>query len=392
MPCLLKARAGASPGVITFTHNEVLRGAIAQSQEVRDHLARTVADGEWLYGVHIQGDVSSAGVWPLEDWQAFVMWPDTGASFLQGLPEDRVLPINCANLLPEPAPQGGARTWDLCVLTRPSWIKRPVSSLHIIKHLLEARPDAEFVVVAHDPRDVTLGRRLYERQEIDQEFFELPQKLFSARELARISFIASSTQAFGVFPLTTSFVSEILGRSRMLLLTSHSEGTPRVLSEALLAGTPCAVSRQLTSGLNVFLDDRNSVRVSDEPAEAAREMAAALDDPRRFAIDRDETRRLFSAAHNAPLLRERVSAMIERAGRPVEGEWSLEQLHLRLAGHGEKINYQLMRGGDQFFAWLDAVQADPYDEDALVRALGVRDPYARSTGSWRERLAARLRR
>jgi len=47
MPCLLKARAGASPGVITFTHNEVLRGAIAQSQEVRDHLARTLLAEIW---------------------------------------------------------------------------------------------------------------------------------------------------------------------------------------------------------------------------------------------------------------------------------------------------------------------------------------------------------
>src|SRR4051812_41518098 len=109
MPTLLKARSGSSPGVITFTQNEVLWGVIAQSQEVRDHLARTAADGSWLYGIHIQGDVTSQGVWPLEDWQAFVMWPDEGASFLHGLPEDRVLPLNCANLLPEPAPPGGER-------------------------------------------------------------------------------------------------------------------------------------------------------------------------------------------------------------------------------------------------------------------------------------------
>src|SRR4051794_36352960 len=390
MPCLLKAHDGASPGLITFTHNEVLRGAVAQSQDVRDHLARTHADGSWLYGVHIQGDVSAAGVWPLQDWQSFVMWPDLDAPFLHGLPEERLLAINCANLLPEPAETGRERKWDVCVLTRPSAIKRPVTSLRIIKHLVEARPHSEFVVIAHDPRDVTLGRRLYERQAVDREFFELPRRLFTARELARISFIASSTQAFGNLPLASSFVAEILSRSRLLLLTSHSEGTPRAIGEALLAGTPCAVSRRLTSGLNRFLGDRNALFVSDDPAEAAGEMARALDHSGRFAIDADDTRRLFSAAVNVPRLRSRLSALIEQTRRPVTGEWYLEDLHLRLAGHGEKINYQLMEGGGAFFAWLEAAQADAYDEDALVSALGVRDPYERSPAPWRERIVAAL--
>src|SRR3954454_6115945 len=115
MPCLLKERAGSSPGVITFTQNEVLRGAIAQSEEVRDHLARTARDGSWLYGIHIQGNLSSGGTWtwPLEDWQSFVMWPDPDATFLRGLPEDRLLALNCANFLPEPAKTDGDRTWDV---------------------------------------------------------------------------------------------------------------------------------------------------------------------------------------------------------------------------------------------------------------------------------------
>ena len=58
MPCLLKERTESSPGVITFTQNEVLWGALAQSDDVRAHLARTAAEGSWVYGVHIQGGLT----------------------------------------------------------------------------------------------------------------------------------------------------------------------------------------------------------------------------------------------------------------------------------------------------------------------------------------------
>jgi hypothetical protein len=320
------------------------------------------------------------------------MWPDAEASFLEGLPAERVLAMNCVSFLPDATATTGERTWDLCVVTRPSRIKRPLESLQIIKHLLAARPHGEFVVISHDPRDVTIGRRLYELQDVAQDFFEAPRTLFTARELGRISFVCTSTQAFGNLPLSASFVSEVIARSRMLLLTSHHEGTPRVIGEALLAGTPCAVSRNLTSGLNRFLDPDNCLRVSDDPAGAAREIADALATPARFAIDRVATRELFAQSHNVPRLRAALAAAIERAGRPVDGEWYLKDLHLRLACHGEKLNYQLMGGGDQFFAWLAAMETapDPYDEDILVRNLALGDPYARSRSGWRERLAAAL--
>jgi hypothetical protein len=391
MPCLLKQRTESSPGVITFTQNEVLWGALARSDDVRAHLAQSAAEGSWVYGVHIQGDVSGSP-WPLEDWQSFVMWPDAQAPFLSTLPAERVLGMNCVSFLPDPVETAGERTWDLCVVTRPSRIKRPVESLQIIKHLLQARPQAEFVVISHDPRDVSIGKRLYERQDVAQDFFETPRTLFSARELGRISFVCTSTQAFGNLPLSASFVSEVIARSRMLLLTSHREGTPRVIGEALLAGTPCAVSRNLTSGLNRFLGSENSIRVSDEPAAAAREIADGLAASARFAIDRDATRELFAESRNVPRVRAALAEIIERAGRPVDGEWYLEDLHLRLACHGEKLNYQLMGGGEQFFTWLAAMEAarDPYDEDVLVRDLALGDPYGRSRTGWRERLAAAL--
>jgi len=52
----------------------------------------------------------------------------------------------------------------------------------------------------------------------------------------------------------------------------------------------------------------------------------------------------------------------------------LDDLHLRLAGHGQKYNLQFMNRPKLFFRWFDCVsqasegasgQYDPYDEDRI---------------------------
>jgi glycosyltransferase involved in cell wall biosynthesis len=389
MPCLLKARTETSPGVITFTHNEVLNGVV-RAAEVRSYLEQT-AGKEWLFGVHVQGDVSYLGTWPLQSWQAFVMWPDEDDRVFAELPAGVHLPLNCVNFLPPPSRGQGEREIDLCAVTRPSPVKRPVATLEIVKQLLQLRPGAECLVIAHDPRDITLGVQAYERQSVDRAFYELPMLMFSARELAQISFIASSTQAFGNFPLSSRLVSDVIGRSKLLLLTSHQEGTPRVIAEALMAGTPCAVSENLRSGLNKWLDPSNSLRLSDDASTAGATVAAALDDPGRFSIDAAAAVKRFGASANLPRLRSDLERRIEQTGRAADGEWFLDDLHLRLACHGQKQHFSLMDRDDpsQWFKWLEASeQHGPYDEDAVILPLGIGDPYLHRPVPMKDRVAA----
>jgi glycosyltransferase involved in cell wall biosynthesis len=388
MPCLLKARSATSPGIVTFTHNEVLNGVV-RTPEVRSHLERT-AGKSWLFGVHVQGDVSYLGEWPLAPWQRFVMWPDAEDPVFADLPPGVHIPLNCVNFLPPPAVSGRERELDICAVTRPSPVKRPVATLEIIKHLMGLRPEAECLVIAHDPRDLALGSEAYERQSIDAAFYEEPMRMFSALELARISFITSSTQSFGNFPLSTRIVSDLIGRSKLLLLTSHKEGTPRVIAEALMAGTPCAVSENLNSGLNRWLDDSNSLRLSDDPAAAAAAIDAALGDPGRFSIDTAAATARFGAEANLPRLGRELSRLIEETGCQVDGEWYLADLHLRLACHGQKQHSSLM-GDDPsaWFSWLEASERyGPYDEDAVILPLGIGDPYLHRPVPLKDRAAA----
>ena len=59
MPCLLKKPSLTTPGIITFTHNEVLRGLPKKSKKVKQFLINSKKNNKWIFGVHIQGDCSN---------------------------------------------------------------------------------------------------------------------------------------------------------------------------------------------------------------------------------------------------------------------------------------------------------------------------------------------
>lgn len=375
MPCVLKQRTAKSPGIVTFTQNEVLRGLLATSARVQEHVERTSRDGTWVYGVHMQGHVATEWVWPLAPWQRFFLWPDVDASFLRSVPPERRLPVNCINFIPDdelPARPSRPR-YDVSVVTRPSPIKRCVETLHVLRGLLDLDPSRRFLVVAPDFRGPALDERSYELLGIERAFYELPLRLFSAKELKNISFICSPVVSFGRMPLWTPFLLDLIAGSKLLFLASHAEGTPRVVAEALLVGTPCAISSSLRSPVRVHLDDRNSIAVDDEPAAAAAQIDRALRNYDRFEVDVGRARELFGASANVEPFRLRLEELLRTDGHAVDGDWYLDDLHVRLTCHGQKEDPQLMTGEERFFGWLHASERDPYDEDAVNAQIGVSD-------------------
>jgi len=151
MPCILKQRTPSSPGIVVFTSNEAVRGLPARSKSVKSYLLSTSANGSWLYGVHVQGDFSQQQ-WELEEWQSFVMWPDIEAPFLGSVPASKLVSLNCINFMPhiEPARQYlHNKSWDICIISRPSKIKRISETLHIMRKLLDARPALTFILIVH---------------------------------------------------------------------------------------------------------------------------------------------------------------------------------------------------------------------------------------------------
>ena len=367
MPCLLKRPAPQSPGVITFTHNEFLYGVIARSAKVRDAIRNAAASGRWIFGIHVQGDCSYLSRWPIEDWQSFVMWPDRDAGFLRGVPEHQVVPLNCVSFLPDServVPKSGRR-WDLCVVSRASEIKRISETLNIVKRVLDRYPSLRVNFIVPDPRVLQHGKRTYAADGIERAYFELPKRIFSATELRQVSFLSPSTEAFGKFPIAHDVVANVVAQSKFLFLWSHAEGTPRAIGEALLAGTPCIVSARLRSGMARGLAGQPTVVLDDnDPSGDADAIVSALMRHDEYDVDAAAARDAFADAVNRPRLLAALSQLLTRQGYGVGGEWYLEDLPLRLCGHGRKWDLQFMYHSALFFQWFERVEsADPYDED-----------------------------
>jgi hypothetical protein len=378
MPCILKQQTPNSPGVITFTHGEALWGLPKRSKRVRDALLEAKKSGRWIFGIHVQGDCSHLSEWPMPEWQSFVMWPKQDAPFLRNLPAAEFCPYTCINFMPAflAEKQVGEKEWDLCVISRASSIKRIEETLQLIRILFDKRPDTRVVMIVPDPRHQELGSKAYKQQRIDESYFKLPLKLFSARELKNISFISSSQDSFGNFPLADGLVADILAKSKFMMLTSHLEGVPRVIAEALLVGTPCIVSENLRSGLNEWLSDGNSIRIADEPSKGVSQILEALSRYDRFFPDRWKMKRAFSESEHLQSFQGYLAEHIGAAGFKVEGKWYLEDLHLRLACHGKKHHLQFFNREKLFFDWLEranALTSDYADEDFLAGTGDITD-------------------
>jgi hypothetical protein len=273
--------------------------------------------------------------------------------------------------MPDVRERGAAveRNVDICVISRAAKVKRIVETLEIVRGLLNSNPQLKVTLIVPDHRHFSEGERTYQLRDIDRRFFDLPLRMFSGQELKNLSFICTSEESFGRFPLSTGLMVDLLRRSKLMLLTSHLEGTPRVIAEALMTGTPCVLSKELRTGIRSHLNPQNTLFVDDDIGTAVGQIAEALANLDRFHVDVEEMHRMYCETEHIGPLRERLSRLLTDAGSAVDGEWFLDELHLRLACHGQKHNSQFMHNETLFFDWLDKVQRfSPYDED---RVLGV---------------------
>lgn len=377
MSCVLKYPSASSPGIAIFTHNEALAWQKPAFRKVDALLTTLHQKGEWIFGVHVQGDCSWLGnAWPEREWHSFFMWPDPHASFLTNVKE-RLYPKNCVNYMPPlVANKGEERLWDLCVVSRPAKFKRLVESLKITKSLLDRNPKTKVVFILSDPRSLHLGLKSYELQGVDQEFFNLPKKIFTANDFSRISFICSSIDHFGNFPVRRELIGHIVKQSKFLLLTSNSEGTPRVFIESLLAGTPCIMLEELKTGIDEVLNNKNSCRISTDSNVAIGQIESALKSYQNYAVDVSAVNAEFCETHTTSHLKAFLEGLIRKRNLPVEGEWFLHDLHLRLCGHGYKLDTQFIKNPREPLLWIQQVSLGlPHDEDSIIELLSKRKKF-----------------
>ena len=142
------------PGIIIFTHNEILRGVPRKSKKINNLLQKLSQEKKWIFGVHIQGDCSNVYNWPYDTWQDFIMWPNINEKFLSNIPKEKILNLTCVNFLSNNIEKfkDNDRDIDIISISRFTSIKNIEITLNIFKELLDINPKYKFLLIA--PKEV----------------------------------------------------------------------------------------------------------------------------------------------------------------------------------------------------------------------------------------------
>lgn len=379
---MLKKPRHQSPGIIVFTHNEALRGLPRTSNAVKEFLLREASDKNWIFGIHVQGDCSYLSEWPIEGWESFFMWSDWEVNPFSSIPVDKRCNFTCINFMQDvdEAIVHSKKPFDLCIVTRPAAIKRFDETLGLLAEIYKKRPSTKTVLIAPDPRESSRNFGFRQKKEEAAILFSKIQNYFSSEALRNISFISSSTEFFGQFPVSQQLIISLLAMSKTSLLYSHSEGVPRCIIESLLVGTPVFVSRNLRSGLRDVLTSENSWSLTDDLEHDAQMICTTLDNESTLEFSSDVYRQKFCESKTVPKFKSYLSSLFVDGQVSDDESWRLDNLCNRLSCHGQKANLQYFNNDELFFRWLRQALESPSEiEDCIY---GPYDYSDKSTGSF----------
>jgi hypothetical protein len=155
----------------------------------------------------------------------------------------------------------------------------------------------------------------------------------------------------------------------------------------------------LVSGISECLNARNSLAIDDDIDIAAAQIDDALNNYDRFEVDIERIREGFSEKVVLPKLKVWLQEKIVEIGCPDDGRWFLDDLNMRLASHGRRMNLQFHDDERKFFDWMEKVEGigpgrdiDPYDEDALFGTEELNHPPRKPSIISKERIRKMARR
>jgi hypothetical protein len=336
MPYVLKNPAKSLPGIVIFTHAEHL-DVINLYPRLNKKL-NIIKD--WIFGIHVQGDISFLDSFPDQPWIDFILSPNSSASVFSNVAH-KMVNLGAANF--QEHSQNTIKINDIIIVSRASKIKRLFESLLIIKKLFQLKPDLSVIVCVPDER-INKNKLQYKKLNLDDRFFNETKNVFSANELSKISFISSSRDSFGNFPLSDNFLNLILSQSRMLMLTSIKEGAPRAITQALVNNTVVALANDMQHDLKSFLNSANCIEI---PMNDFHKSASLINDALSTLGDFDVTasKKNFLSINSSKLLINSINSITD-LNLIFDNSWNLDSLDKNLAMHGEKAFFAMSRSKD----------------------------------------------
>ena len=360
MAIVLKKKTSISPGIIIFSHNEILRGVIKKSEKIQKILTLYSKKKEWLFGVHLQGDCSNVFDWPNKHLIDFFLWPEKNSSFFNKIDKQLICEMSCINFLDKKIYefQNVQKKYDLICVSRFSKIKNIDISLDIIENLLVKNNDLKILIVL--PKTKPKGffnKEIFFFEKIDRKI----RYLKSNKKYKNLEFVINETSKKGFFPLSESEIYKYISSSKYLMLNSYREGTPRTLIEAICLNTKVIISKKLEHGLKRYFNSENSLiydETSNDIEQITDEILNNINNYSHLSVNPNLLKEF-----NEEFSKIRLVNFIKNLPRIADNEieeinkecWLLHELKYRLASHFNKTNHQFINNEKNFLIWLDSV-------------------------------------
>ena len=390
MPVVLKNKTKNSPGIVVFTHNEILRGVPKKSSRVNSILTKSYKNNDWIFGVHVQGDCSNVFNWPYKEWQNFFLWPEKNDPFLSSIPETSICELTCVNFLSEKINffKREKKDIDIISVSRFSSIKKIDLTLKIFKGLLDKDPSYKFVLLAlRDQKEKSFFKnrfKLFKSKLNEDEYLSkvdiLINDLKKSKKYKNLKIIDPVIKKDELFPIPEEKIYEYIARSKYQMLNSNREGVPRVLIESLYLNTKVIISNQLKFGLKKFLNDINSFIYDEKKGtekiinDIHEKLKGPIDYSKAFLekekFEENNTKKILINFFNNLKLTKNFS--LEEIDHP---SWRLNNLKFRLCSHFKERSHQIMKNEKLFLDWFKNVNEDENYNDEKYSHLFALDNY-----------------
>ncbi len=382
MPIVLKTRTEKSPGIIVFTHNEILRGVIKKSKKIEDILIEQNHKKKWIFGIHIQGDCSNLNSWPYKEWQNFFMWPNKNEKFLKNIPSKKITELTCINFLNKGIKKFSNinKKNEIISITRFSSLKNIQLTLEIFKKLSDKNSNYKFILIAQKKEPKA---RIFSNIELKyfKETERMIENIKNKSKYKNIEFLINNTDETGLFPIAEEEIYKNIAESKNLILNSYREGVPRVLVEAICLNTKVIISNKLRYGLSKYLDTNNSFIYDEKNKnidEIVDDINKELIKESKIIIENEEFNK-FDENINKRKLFNFLSEISIKKNIKLEDinhdSWKMENLKYRLACHFKKANHQILKSESLFINWFNKANNDKFYEDINYSYLFNKDDF-----------------
>ncbi|WP_425395011.1 glycosyltransferase [Aeoliella sp.] len=276
----------------------------------------------YLVGIHF-GWVQPAG-FRLPPWASFYFAHD---GLVQNQHAYRI-PLVSANFTPDyfvPNPEV-PKYWDLIYIARNSRHKKLEEFFQCVRNIYDAGRDYKVLLICRT--DGTNSNSTIAFRDLAGTYY----RLFSPAERERFTLLGLSSE-LRYLGMSQRQLVYFYQSSKVATLFSSREGTPKMISEALLCGLPVVVNRSLEGGGRRHLNKSNSVQFSGY-SNAHLAVIEAVENHRQLQPSSQRMRGVLSEEFSLPKLIDYLRELHELHGKRFDGELiNLDRLNLRLPAH-----------------------------------------------------------